>query len=944
MAAALTTSQRPRLFLIDGMALAYRAHFAMLMRRGGGPGEHRLTTAAGAPTGAVFGFLAALDKVLEQEKPEELAVVFDTPEPTFRHREYPEYKATREKMPEEMVPQLEWIRRAVVGLGLPFLAVHGYEADDVIGTLARRASSEGKDVWIVSGDKDMLQLVGPHVRLYNVMKPGADGVDLVGPTEAESKFGVPPGRVIDLLALMGDASDNVPGVPGVGEKTAARLIQEHGSLDAVLEAAKAGKIPQAKLRENLVQHAGLAELSRRLVTIATDVPLPEQPLTRGEADVAALRALYTEIDFTGRLERLQTPGEGLGEFTYHTVKSKKDLEKLAKALAATRGHGGFVLDTETTGLDPHRAELVGLSFAWKEREAWYVPVNLDPPLFGGAVERRQVEGTLFSEGPRSGDTEAVLDALRAPLEDERIEKAGQNMKYDLHVLRCHGVNVKGVHFDTMVADFCADPASREHNLDAMALRRLGIRKIPTSDLIGTGKSQITMREVPVDKVARYACEDADVTLRLKRMIEPELLERGVATLFRDAEMPLIPVLARMEANGIRVDTARLAALSADLGRRAAEAEAGIRRVAEQQGMETLNVRSNAALGTLLFEKLMLHEQAGRRKPRRTSTGAGYATDEETLEELRGVHELPGLILTYRSLTKLKSTYVDTLPDAVNPRTGRIHTTFHPTGAATGRLSSSDPNLQNIPVRTEEGRAIRRAFVPEQGWKLLSADYSQIELRLLAHFSRDEGLLEAFRAGQDVHRATAAKVFKVAPAQVTPELRSRAKAVNFGVIYGMGPQRLARETKVTMDEARRFIEQYFETYPGVRAWLDGTVETARTLGYVTTLLGRRRLLPELNDTDPRVRAQAENVAMNTPLQGTAADVIKLAMIRIDRRLSAESWSARMLLQVHDELVFEAPPGEVERLTEMVKAEMSGAAALSVPLVVDVGVGATWADAH
>jgi DNA polymerase I len=943
MVEPLTASSRPRIFLLDGMALAYRAHFAMLTRRGGGPGEHRLTTAAGAPTGAVFGFLAALDRIQDGEKPEELVVVFDAPEPTFRHEAYADYKATREKMPEEMVPQLAWIRRAVEGRGLPFLAVPGYEADDVIGTLAKRAAAAGKDVWIVSGDKDMLQLVDERVRLYNVMKPGAEGVDLVGPAEARTKFGVGPERIIDLLGLMGDSSDNVPGVPGVGEKTALRLIETYGALEDVL--ARADEVPQAKLRENLKANAELARLSKRLVTIHTDVPLPPTPLASRPPDVAALKALFTELEFQGRLEALQTPGEGLGSFTYHTADTAAKVKRLAKDLAATRTSGGFVLDTETTGLDPHRADLVGLSFAWKEREAWYVPVNLDPPMFGGAAEHGRAEGSLFAdEGPRSGDTQAVLEALRAPLEDARIPKAGQNMKYDLHVLRTHGVNVAGELFDTMVADFCADPASREHNLDAMALRRLGITKIPTSDLIGTGKKQITMREVPVEKVARYACEDADVTLRLKHLLEKDLVDSGAATLFRDAEMPLIPVLARMEANGIRVDVARLEALSADLGRRAAEAEAAIQKIAVEAGVPTLNVRSNPALGTLLFETLALHEKAGRKKPRRTMGGTGYATDEETLEELREFHPLPGLILTYRSTTKLRNTYVDVLPQAVNPRTGRIHTTFHPTGAATGRLSSSDPNLQNIPVRTEDGRAIRRAFVPEEGWKLLSADYSQIELRLLAHFSRDEGLMEAFREGQDVHRATAARVFKVAPAAVTPDLRSRAKAVNFGVIYGMGPQRLARETKVSMDEARRFIDTYFTTYPGVRAWLDGTIETARTLGYVSTLLGRRRPLPELNEGDPRVRAQAENVAMNTPLQGTAADVIKLAMIRIDRRLAAEGWRARMLLQVHDELVFEVPPDEVERLTLLVKQEMSGAAALAVPLVVDVGVGATWADAH
>jgi DNA polymerase-1 len=930
MADPLTASARPRVFLLDGMALAYRAHFALL--------KSPLVTSRGMPTGAVFGFLAALDRIVEQEKPEEIVVVFDAPEPTFRHREYAEYKATREKMPEELEPQLDYIRRVVEALGIPFVSVPGFEADDVIGTLAKRESALGKDVWIVSGDKDMLQLVGERVRLYNVMKPGQDEVEIVGPAETAAKFGVPPEQVVDVLGLMGDASDNVPGVPGIGPKTAVRLVLECGSLEAVLE--RAPVLPQKKLAESLVQHADSARLSKRLVTIDCGVPLALVDLSRRPPDVALLRPIYAELEFRGRLDRLQARGSGLGDFAYHTVDTAEKVRRLAKDLLATRGRGGFVLDTETTGLDPMRAELVGLSFAWKEREAWYVPVNLDPPMFGGTAERRAAEGSLFAEGPRSGDTQAVLDALRAPLEDPGIPKAGQNMKYDLHVLRQHGVRVEGIAFDTMIADFCADPGSRVHNLDDMAIRRLDIRKIPTTDLIGTGRSQVTMREVPVEKVSRYACEDADVTLRLKNLLEPELKEKDVDRLFREAEMPLLPVLLRMEATGVRLDLPLLGSISADLGRRADAAE---RRIQEIAG-EPINVRSNAVLGELLFDRLALHEKAGRRKPRRTMKGSGYATDEETLQELAAFHELPGRILEYRTLTKLKSTYVDPLPGYVHPVTGRVHTTYHQTGAATGRLSSSDPNLQNIPIRTEEGRAIRKAFVPEPGWKVLSADYSQIELRLMAHLSQDAGLLEAFRAGEDVHRSTAARVFRVAPKDVTPDLRSRAKAVNFGVIYGMGPQRLARETEVTLDEARKFIDDYFATYPGVRAYLDRTIDEGRRLGYVTTLLGRKRPLPELQNADPRIRSQAENVAVNTPLQGTAADVIKLAMIRIDRRLAEGRFRARMLIQVHDELVFEVPPEEEERLTVMVKAEMSGGLPLTVPLVVDVGLGATWADAH
>jgi DNA polymerase-1 len=621
------------------------------------------------------------------------------------------------------------------------------------------------------------------------------------------------------------------------------------------------------------------------------------------------------------------------------LRTADEVRRLAEDLLATRERGGFVLDTETTGPDPFACELVGLSFAWTEREGWYVPLNSDPPIFGGEARAPQAPASLFSFGKTSGDTDAVLAVLRRPLEDPTIPKTGQNAKFDLHVLRRHGVRVAGVAFDTMIADWLCDPGQRLHNIDDMALRRLGVRKTPTEALLGKGRAQVSMRDVPIDEAGCYACEDADVTLRLRHAIEPEMREKGVDRVFHEVEMPLLPVLARMEERGVRVDVGRLAAISRELGERIARAEEGIRRHCG----DAVNVRSNAALGAFLFDVLELHRKAGRGKPRRTAKGTGYATDEETLQELAAYHPLPGLILEHRGLSKLRSTYLDALPQFVDA-TGRVHTTFNQIGAATGRLASSDPNLQNVPIRTEEGRAIRTAFVPEAGWKFLSADYSQIELRLLAHLSGDRGLIEAFRSGQDVHRATAARVFRVEPADVTPLLRSRAKAVNFGVVYGMGPQRLARETKVSMEEARRFIADYFATYPDVRAWLDRTVEDARRLGYVTTLLGRRRYLPELRSGDAMIQAQARNVAMNTPLQGTAADLVKLAMIRIDRRLEGERWRSRMLVQIHDELLFESPPDEVERLRAMVVEEMTSAMSLVVPIVVDAGVGDSWAESH
>jgi DNA polymerase-1 len=945
MASAPLTSGHSRLFLLDGMALAYRAHFGFL--------KNPLITSKGMPTSAVFGFLLTLDRILAQENPERIAVIFDAPEPTFRHHAYPDYKATREKMPEELIPQLGYIERIVQGLGIPFLKMPGFEADDVIGTLARRESEAGHDVWIVSGDKDMGQLVAPRVKLYNSLKPGAPEAELVDEAGIVARWGVPPSKVIDVLGLMGDASDNVPGVPGIGEKTASKLIAEHGSLEAVLAAGPT--LPQKKLAERLVEHAELARLSKRLVTIDCAVPIEAHwdDLARRPLDPAKLRTAYADLEFNEKLlalgavaapEGAEATGPASDARRYRAVETAAELDALIRALEATKGRGGFTLDTETTSIHPTRAELVGLSFSWAKDEAFYVPVNRDPPMFGGEATRTKAEGSLFDEeGPRSGDLEAVLDRLRPVLEDASIEKTGQNAKYDTIVLACQaprGVDVRGVTFDTMIASWCLRPDARTHNLDAMSLEHLSITKIPTSALLGAGKTQITMREVPIDKVATYACEDADCTHRLRALFEPKLTEAGLDRVFHEVEMPLLPVLARMERTGIRVDPDALRRMSLVLEERAKKLEEEIHAAAG----EVFNLRSNAKVGELLFDKWKLHEVAGRKRARRTEKGTGYSTDERTLLELAPYHPLPSKLVDWRMLTKLKSTYVDPLPEAVNPKTGRIHTTFHQTGAATGRLSSSDPNLQNIPARGDEGRAIRAAFVPERGWKLLSADYSQIELRLLAHLANDPGLLAAFRAGEDIHRATAAKVMGVALEEVTPEMRSRAKAINFGIVYGMGAMSLSQQIKVTMAQAEEFIESYFRIYPNVRAYEEQVIAEARRTGSVTTLMGRRRPLPTINDEDQRIKSAAERVAVNTPIQGTAADLIKLAMIRIDRLLAERKFRARMLLQVHDELVFEVPPDEVESLTKMVKAEMAGALEVSVPIIVDVGVGDNWAEAH
>jgi DNA polymerase-1 len=915
------------------MALAYRAHFAMW--------KTPLVTSKGMHTSAAYGFLMALRRLLEQEKPERICVVFDGSQPTFRHRAYAEYKATRQKMPDELLGQLDWIRRLVEALGIPFVRVEGYEADDVIGTIARREDAAGHDVWIVSGDKDMQQLVSDRVRLYNLMR-GADAVQIVDAAAVEASFGVAPDRVVDVLGLMGDSSDNVPGVPGVGDKTAVRLVREHGSLEGALAAA--ATLTPRRLGETLAAHREQALLSKRLVTLDCDVPLDAAQLAcaRGEPDARALHELYTTLEFKKLVPEVAHAAAAPVRATrYETASTPAAVDALVEALRA-RGPAGFAIDTETTGIDALRSEIVGLSFAWAPSEAVYVPLNCDPPIFGtGPAVRREIEGSLFAGGVRCRDTEAVLDRLRPVLEDPSVPKTGQNLKYDWLVLRSHGVEMRGMAFDTMVADFCLDPDGRKHDLDSMALAWLGVRKTPTSELLGTGRDQMTMLEAEIPRVSAYACEDADCTWRLRAALEPELAARGVERVFREVEMPLLPVLCRMEHRGIRVDVGGLQRMGRDLGARAKVLE---ERIYEAAG-GPVNLRSNPQIGVLLFDRLRLHETTGRKRPRRTEKGTGWATDERTILEFAPFHPIPAMLLEWRMLTKLVSTYVEALPAYVNPQTGRVHTTFHQTGAATGRLSSSDPNLQNIPVRGEEGRALRTAFVPEEGWRLVSADYSQVELRLLAHLADDPGLLAAFRAGEDIHRSTAARVFGVEPAAVTPEMRGRAKAVNFGVLYGMGAQRLSQETEVSLAEAEAFIEAYFSAFPNVRAFTEGIVAEARRRGYVETLFGRRRHVGrELDDRDGRIRGQAERAAVNTPIQGTAADLIKVAMVRIDRRLSDEGFRARMLLQVHDELVFEAPPDEVERLSEMVRVEMSGVADLKVPLVVDVGVGASWAEAH
>jgi DNA polymerase I len=902
----------PRLFLLDGTALAYRSHFALL--------RSSLTTPEGRPCGATYGFALTLNKILESEAPERVAVAFDPPGKTFRHERFDSYKATREKAPDEMVSQLDWIRELVRALGIPIYEVRGFEADDVIGTLALQGAAAGWDVSIVTGDKDFMQLVGPRVKLYNVFKQGEE-LRIEAEEAVREKFGTTPDRVIDVLAIMGDSSDNVPGVKGIGEKGAVKLIAEFGSVPELL--ARLAEV-KGKARELIERDREMLLLSRELVTIHTDVPLdpPFGELAPWQPDPAAQSALYQRLGFISLLKKIQAgraPAPAGRDF--RMVRNEQDLRALLDELASA---DHFAFDTETTSLFPLQAELVGMSFSTRAGRAWYVPFNLEPPVLPGGRP-------------------ALLEALLPILGDEAKARIGQNAKYDDLVLTVLGVHLPPPRFDTMVASFCVSGTARRHNLDDLALAYYGEQKIPTTDLIGRGAKQVTMAEVPVEKVAEYACEDAEVTYRLFHTLSSELDATQNRALFEELELPLVPVLTAMEERGIRLDTLLLEEIGRELETEVEKCAGSFKALA---GVD-VNLNSPKALGELLFEKLRIQDQAGVRRPKRTQTG--WATDAETLESGYGELEIVRCLLEYREVQKLKSTYVDALPRYVNPRTGRVHCSFSQVAAATGRLASSEPNLQNIPVRSDRGKRLREVFVApaadEHGeWLLITADYSQVELRILAHLAGDEKMRAAFAAGKDIHASTAAEVFGVAEHEVTRLMRSRAKAVNFGLLYGMGPARLARETNLTLPEARQFIERYFAAFPRVRAWQQELLARTRANGWVETLSGRRRPLPDVNSSDGRARSAAENATLNTPVQGSAADIIKRAMIELHRRLRASDLRVHLLLQVHDELVLECPASEIEAARALVVQCMEGAAELAVPLQVDTGTGRNWLEAH
>ncbi len=907
------------LILIDGSSWLYRAFHAL----------PPLTNAKGEPTGAVYGMGNMLRKLLREYAPDHIAVIFDPRGKTFRNEIYADYKANRPPVPPELSSQFPVMRELIEALGLPVLQIDGVEADDVIGTLATRARAAGRQVLVVTGDKDMAQLVDDKVQLLDTMKNRVTDAAAV-----IEKFGVRPEQIIDYLALVGDTSDNIPGVPKVGPKTAAKWLGEYGDLQTIID--KANEVG-GKIGENLRNSLEILPMSQDLATIRCDLDVGAEhdTLVPGETDTETLRALYTRLGFTRWLADFDEPStadppasktSGTANASkdkatasrldgkYHCVTEQTDFDTL---LATLNKAALICVDTETDSVDAMQARLVGLSFAVAPGEAWYVPVAHD-----------------YLGAPPQLPREAVLDALRPLLEDPDKAKLGQHIKYDMTVLARHGVQLRGVSDDSMLESYTYNSTAGRHGMDALALQYLDHETIKFSDVAGKGKKQLTFNQIDLEQAAPYAAEDADITLRLHQLLSEKLAEApSVAKLYREIEVPLIPVLATVEQRGVLLDAGFLHKLSAELATRMAELQ---KQAFDEAGGE-FNLNSPAQLQVILFEKLELPVV------RKTPKGQP-STAEDVLEELADAHALPRLILDYRGLSKLRSTYTEKLPEQINPATGRVHTSYHQAVAATGRLSSSDPNLQNIPIRRPEGQRIRQAFIAPKGYSLAAIDYSQIELRLMAHLSGDTGLVQAFKAGRDIHAATAAEIFELAPEDVTNDHRRTAKSINFGLIYGMSAFGLAKQLNIGRVEAADYIERFFTRYPGVRDFMESTKAQAREQGFVETLYGRRLYLPEINARNQQQRQYAERTAINAPLQGTAADLIKLAMIDIQDWLSAEHPDAYMIMQVHDELVFELPTDAADALGRALGARMCQVAELDVPLVVELGLGANWDSTH
>ncbi|MBW1973538.1 MAG: DNA polymerase I [Deltaproteobacteria bacterium] len=887
------------IYLIDGSSYIYRAFYAV----------RALSTSKGLPTGAVYGFTRMIMKLLKDFSPIYIAIAFDAKGPTFRHKIFEEYKANRPTMPEELIPQVPYIKEIVQAFGIPIIEIEGYEADDIIGTLANKAYEAGFYVVIVSGDKDMNQLINDRISIIDTMRDEITDINNI-----KDKFGVQPSKVIEVMGLAGDTSDNVPGVPGIGLKTAVKLINQFSNIENIYN--HLDEIKGKSLKEKLLKNKEQALLSRTLVTIDKNVPIDfsEEKFKIGKIKKEEIIKLYHELEFSALLKEILTEEQKEKKIkrNYKIITKEKELDSFVSSLISSRR---FVFDTETTSKDAMRAKLVGISFCMREGEAFYIPL-----------------AHSYKGVPNQIPFDTFMAKLKPILEDFRYLKIGHNIKYDLIVLARAGISLRGIDGDTMVASYLLNPLKPSHSLDALAREELNLQKITYKELAGTGKKEVTFDKVDVEKAKDYSCEDSEVTFILAKRFFPELEKQGLMKLFKELEMPLVVVLAKMEMNGVKVDKAKLTELSKEFEQRMREMEKEIYKMAG----EPFNINSPKQLSVVLFEKLKL--------PVIKKGKTGYSTNEAVLTQLAQEHPLPETILKYRELMKLKSTYVDALLKLIHPETGRIHTSYNQTVTATGRLSSSNPNLQNIPIRSEEGKRIRRCFIPEDGYILLSADYSQIELRVLAHISGDENLISAFKRGEDIHNRTACEIFGVKPEDVTEEMRRQAKTINFGIIYGMGAFGLASQLSIDRSVAQEYIDAYLSRYPGVSRYIEKITKDAEEKGYVETLLGRRRMIPEIKSTNKQQREFARRTAINTPIQGTAADFIKKAMLNIQKRIDDEKLKSRMILQVHDELVFEVPESEVERLKSLIKDEMEHVYPTVVELKVDVNIGRNWGEAH
>jgi DNA polymerase-1 len=923
-------NQPKHVFLIDGSGFIFRAFH----------GLPPMVNPNGTPVNAVFGFTKMLMKLLEGTKADHIAVIFDRARKTFSSDIYANYKAHRPPPPDELIPQFELVREATRAMNVPAIDMEGFEADDLIATYAKQAATDGAAVTIVSSDKDLMQLVDDNITMFDPMKN-----KIIGPEEVFEKFGVEPKLVIDVQALAGDSADNVPGVQGIGIKTAALLINEYGTLDDVL--ARAGEIKQNKRRENLIEQADMALISRDLVTLKVDVPIdiPLSSFGVKQPDPETLISFLRDQGFKSLVTTLEnrfglTQGDGAESALKNKASQKatyelvQTVEALQKWIDGAQKEGVVAVDTETTGLNPLLAELVGISLSIKPGHACYIPLahkSAKSPsmldLLDNPIPKEAAEKIIQIE------KQTAIDLLKPLLEDSGVLKIGQNIKYDMHVFEGVGISVAPIE-DTMLLSYCLEGGLHNHNMDELAHRFLNFQTIKFKEIVGTGKSQITFDYVPLDKALDYAAEDAEVTLRLQRFLKPRLAQEHMVSLYETLERPLVSVMRQMEALGIKADATELKRLSDDFTVRLAELETEIYRLVGRQ----FNIGSPKQLGEVLFDEMSI---PGGKKGK---TGA-YGTGADVLENL--VHQgykIPKKMLDWRQLAKLKSTYTDALINQINPKTGRIHTSYSQAVASTGRLASSDPNLQNIPVRSEEGRKIRKAFIAEKGMTLLSADYSQIELRLLAHTAEIDTLKDAFHKGLDIHAITASQVFEVPIEGMDPMVRRNAKAINFGIIYGISAFGLARQLGISNSEAAKYIDTYFKRYPGIRSYMERTKEEARTYGYVMTPFGRKCHVKDINEKNPNLRNMAERTAINAPIQGGAADIIKRAMLQMHGALESANLSARMLLQVHDELIFEVPDAEIEKTISVVKKSMESAVTLDVPLVVDTGKGANWDDAH